>query len=162
MAEPKTRPTNASVAALLGAIPHPERQRDARTVAAMMRAATGARATMWGPTIIGFGRHPITGSTGRVTEWPIAAFAPRSTGLVLYFTVDFLASNPLLPRLGKYRVGKCCLYIRRLADVDLPTLRLLVSSSVRAVQAPAAELNSPRPIPSNRRTHQSGRGRRFP
>jgi len=135
MTEPKTRPTNASVAAFIDAIRQPERQRDARTVAALMRAATGARATMWGPTIIGFGRHPIVGSTGRATEWPITAFAPRSTGLVLYFMGDFLAQHPLLPRLGKYRVGKSCLYIKRLADVHLPTLRLLVSSSVQAVLA---------------------------
>lgn len=135
MAEPKTRPTTASVAGFLGRIRQPERQRDARTVAAMMRAATGARATMWGPTIIGFGRQPITGSTGRATEWPIAAFAPRSTGLVLYFAGDFLAHHPLLPRLGKHRVGKCCLYIKRLADVDLATLGRLVSSSVQSMQA---------------------------
>ena len=134
MPEPKTRPTNASVAAFLGAIPQPERRRDARTVAALMRAVTGARATMWGPTIIGFGRQPITGSTGQATDWPIAAFAPRSAGLVLYFMEDFLAHHPLLTRLGKHRVGKSCLYIRRLADVDLPTLRLLVSYSVGAVQ----------------------------
>jgi hypothetical protein len=136
MAEPKTRPTHASVASFLGTIRQSERQRDARAVAAMMRAATGARATMWGPTIIGFGRQPIPGSTGRTTEWPVAAFAPRSTGLVLYFLPDFLAHHPLLPRLGKHRVGKSCLYVRRLADVDVPTLRRLVTASVRTVQAP--------------------------
>lgn len=136
MPEPKTRPTTASVAAFLGAIRESERRRDARTVAAIMRAATGSRATMWGPTIIGFGRHPITGSTGRATEWPVAAFAPRSTGLVLYFTADFLSRHPLLARLGKHRVGKSCLYIRRLADVDLTILRRLLSSSVQAVKAP--------------------------
>ena len=147
MPEPKTRPTTASVAAFLGTVRQAERQRDARTVAAMMRAATGARATMWGPTIIGFGRQPITGSTGRATDWPIAAFAPRSTGLVLYFSVDFLADHPLLSRLGKYRVGKCCLYIRRLTDVDLPTLRLLVSSSVQTVRA-----RSRRPEPASSNT----------
>ncbi len=135
MPEPKTRPTTASVPAFLGAIRQIERRRDARTVAAMMRAATGARATMWGPTIIGFGRQPITGSTGRATEWPVAAFAPRSTGLVLYFMPEFLAHHPLLRRLGEHRVGKGCLYIRRLADVDVPTLRLLVNSSVQSVRA---------------------------
>jgi hypothetical protein len=135
MAEPKTRPTSVSVAAFLGAIPQSERRRDAHAVAAMMRAATGAQPTMWGPTIIGFGRQPITGSTGRTTEWPVAAFAPRATGLVLYFMPDFLAHHPLLRRLGKHRVGKSCLYIRRLADVDVPTLRLLVTASVGAVQA---------------------------
>lgn len=135
MAEPKTRPTTASVAAFIGAIGHAERQRDARKVAAMMRAATGARATMWGPSIIGFGRQPITGANGRATDWPIAAFAPRSTGLVLYFGDGFLAQHPLLPRLGSHRTGRSCLYIKRLADVDLPTLRLLVTSSVREARA---------------------------
>lgn len=135
MTEPKTRPTTASVAAFLGAIRQPERRRDARTVAAMMRAATRARATMWGPTIIGFGRHPITGASGRATDWPVAAFSPRATGLVLYFDPDFLAQHPLLPRLGKHRVGKSCLYISRLADVDLPVLRRLVVSGVRDVRA---------------------------
>jgi hypothetical protein len=135
MAEPKTRPTNASVAAFIGTIPQVERRRDARTVAAIMRAATGARATMWGPSIVGFGRQPITGSTGRATEWPVAAFAPRGTGLVLYFDPQFLAHHPLLARLGPHRVSRSCLYIKRLADVNLPTLRSLVVSSVRAGRA---------------------------
>jgi hypothetical protein len=135
MAEPKTRPTNASVAAFIGTIPQLERRRDARTIAAIMRAATGARATMWGPSIVGFGRQPITGSTGRATEWPVAAFAPRGTGLVLYFDPAFLAHHPLLARLGPHRVSKSCLYIKRLADVNLPTLRSLVVSSVRGVPA---------------------------
>jgi len=137
MAEPKTRPTKASVAAFIGTIPQLERRRDARTIAAMMRAATGARATMWGPSIVGFGSQPITGSTGRATEWPVAAFAPRGTGLVLYFDPAFLAHHPLLARLGPHRVSKSCLYIKRLADVNLPTLRSLVVSSVRAAPAQA-------------------------
>lgn len=135
MAEPKTRPTKASVAAFISTIPQVERRRDARTVAAIMRAATGARATMWGPSIVGFGRQPITGSTGRATEWPVAAFAPRGTGLVLYFDPEFLAHHPLLARLGPHRVSKSCLYIKRLADVKLPALRSLVVSSVRTGRA---------------------------
>jgi hypothetical protein len=137
MAEPRTRPTAASVADFLGAIPHAERQRDARTVAAMMRAATRARATMWGPSIVGFGRQPITNSSGRATDWPVAAFAPRGTGLVLYFMEDFLPHHPLLARLGPHRIGKCCLYIKRLSDVDLSALRSLVVASVRAAKAEA-------------------------
>lgn len=149
MAEPKTRPTSASVAAFLRAIPQPERRRDARTVAAIMRAAAGARATMWGPNIVGFGRHPITGSAGRATDWPVAAFAPRSTGLVLYFQHDFLPHHPLRRRLGKHRLGKSCLYIRRLADVDVPILRALISSSVQAVHARDPDQAPPRPMLSN-------------
>lgn len=137
MPEPKTRPTRASVAVFLAALPHPDRRRDARTVAAMMRTATGARATMWGPTIVGFGRQPITAASGKATDWPVAAFAPRATGLVLYFDPAFLARHPLLTRLGKHRVGKSCLYIQRLDDVHVPTLRKLVSSAVRTVRAHA-------------------------
>ncbi len=137
MAEPKTRPTGASVAAFIDALPHAERRRDARTVAAMMRAATRARATMWGPTIVGFGRQPITGSSGRPVDWPVAAFAPRSTGLVIYFDPDFLAYHPLLTRLGKHRVSKSCLHIKRLEDVDLPTLRKLIATSVNPSRAGA-------------------------
>lgn len=134
MAEPKTRPTTASVAAFIGAIPQVERRRDARTVAAIMRAATGARATMWGPSIVGFGRQPITNASGRATDWPVAAFAPRGTGLVLYFDPNFLAHHPLRARLGTHKVSKSCLYIRRLADVDVSTLRALVADAVRAGQ----------------------------
>lgn len=131
MTEPKTRPTRASVAAFLGTISQPDRKRDARSVAAMMRTATGARATMWGPSIVGFGRQPIVGANGKATDWPVAAFSPRATGLVLYFDPAFLAHHPLRSRLGPHRVGKSCLYIKRLADVDVSVLRALVEASVR-------------------------------
>lgn len=132
MAEPKTRPTKASVAAFLGAIPQPERRKDAKAVATMMRAVTGARATMWGSSIVGYGSQPITGSNGRAVDWPIAAFSPRSTGLVLYLDPPTLAHHPLLRELGKFKTGKSCLYIRRLEDVKLPILRRLITASVRA------------------------------
>ena len=132
MAEPKTRPTKASVAAFFNALPRPEQRKDSRTVASLMRAATGAKATMWGTNIVGFGRQPITGANGRATDWPTAAFAPRSTGLVLYLDPEVLAAHPLRSRLGPHRVGKSCLYIKRLADVDVEILESLVTASVRA------------------------------
>lgn len=130
MAEPKTRPTKASVASFIGSLPQPERRRDARSVAAMMRQATGARATMWGPNIIGFGRQPIVGANGKATDWPVIAFASRSTGLVLYLDPTLLATHPLRRRLGPHRVGKSCLYIKRLADVDVAVLRSLATTAV--------------------------------
>lgn len=134
MAEPKTRPTKASVAEFIDAIASTERKKDARKVAALMRAATGARATMWGPSIIGFGRRPITGANGKSTDWPVAAFSPRATSLVLYFSSGFVERHPLRPRLGKHELGKGCLYIKRLTDVDLTVLRSMLVESVRAAQ----------------------------
>jgi Domain of unknown function (DU1801) len=132
LAEPKTKPTRVSLTAFLTTLRDPQRQRDARSLAALMRAATGARALMWGPSIVGFGRRAYTGSTGRITDWPLIAFAPRSTGLVLYLPGGYRPHQPLLRQLGKHRVGKGCLYIRRLADVDLSTLRRLITASVLA------------------------------
>jgi hypothetical protein len=134
MAEPKTKPTGVSLTAFLKTVRDPERQRDARAVAALMRAATGARAVMWGPSIVGFGRRDYIGSTGRSTEWPLIAFAPRSTGLVLYLPGGYRPHQPLLRQLGKHKVGKGCLYIRRLADIDLPTLRRMITASVQGAE----------------------------
>lgn len=130
MTAPKTRPTRVNVASFLGGIKDPERRRDARTVAAMMRKATGAKATMWGPSIVGFGSHPIVGANGRSTDWPVAAFSPRSTALVLYFDPEFLANHPLRSRLGPHTTGKGCLYIKHLADVNLAALERMVRDAV--------------------------------
>lgn len=137
MAEPKTRPTGASVVAFLKGIPDPERQREARTLVALMRAATGARPTMWGSSIIGFGRYRYGGSSGRTTEWPATGFSPRSTGFSIYIMTGLQSHKPLLRNLGKHKEGKGCLYVRTLADVHLPTLRRLVTDSVRTIRARA-------------------------
>ncbi len=153
MAEPKTRPTRASVAAFLQTLPSPERRRDARKVSAMMRAATGARAVLWGPNIIGFGRQVIVTADGRGTEWPVAAFAPRGTGLVLYFAKDFLLRHPLRAGLGRHRIGRSCLYLRRLAEVDIERLGRLVQASVRASRGAGSG-------PAARRKQPTGRVRR--
>jgi hypothetical protein len=131
MAEPKTKPTDVSLSAFLKTIGDAERRRDARAVAAMMSAATGARAVMWGTSIVGYGLAPITGSTGRTAMWPLIAFAPRATGLVLYLEWRG-PRHPLLQKLGKHKMGKCCLYIRRLTDVHLPILRRLIAASVQS------------------------------
>ena len=131
MAEPKTKPTGVSLTAFLKTIGDAERRRDSRAVAAMMREATGARAVMWGTSIVGYGKQTITGAAGRTAEWPVIAFAPRATGLVLYLRSGG-PRHPLLRQLGKHRMGKGCLYIRRLTDVHLPVLRRLIAASVRA------------------------------
>lgn len=124
MAAPKTRKTTASVKDFIAAIPNEERRKDAAALVKLMAEVTGKKAAMWGPTIVGFGTHE--GPTG---EWPIAAFSPRKTSLVVYLTPGF-GSWPLLQRLGPHTHGKGCLYVKRLADVDVKVLRQLVEKSV--------------------------------
>lgn len=128
--EPKTRPTDASVDAFLDAVDDPKRRADAVAVAAMMREVTGAAPVMWGTSIVGFDSY-LAGSG----PWPVVGFSPRKANLVLYLMDGFAGRDELLARLGKHRTGTACLYLNRLADVDLAVLRELVTASVAAVRA---------------------------
>lgn len=123
--EPKTKPTNASVADFLDAVPHPGRREDGKVVAALMAQVTGERPVMWGPTIVGYGSY--RGPTG---DWPIIGFSPRKANLVLYIMRGFKDSADLLARLGKHKTGGGCLYLNRLNGVDLGALRTLCEESV--------------------------------
>ena len=126
MAEPKTRKTTASVKDFIAAVPDEQRRKDATAVVKMMTEVTGEKAAMWGPSIIGFGS--FKGPTG---EWPIAAFSPRKTSLVIYLDPGFeKKQGDLLKRLGPHSTGKVCLYVKRLPEVDAKVLRQLVEKSV--------------------------------
>lgn len=130
MAEPKTRQTRASVSAFLAGVPDPVRRRDGRAICKMMERLTGARPALWGPSIVGFGSHPRVGASGKPTPWPVAAFSPRKTALVVYLLPEFPKRNELLARLGQHSIGKGCLYIKRLEDVEVSTLEKLVEASI--------------------------------
>lgn len=133
MSELKTRPTDAPVEAFLARQP-PERRADCEAVAAMMQAATGEPATMWGEGIVGFGRYAYTNSTRKTYEWPLIGFSPRKSDLTLYIMPGFDEYAGLMDRLGKHKTGKSCLYLKRLADVDQAVLRALIEASVRAME----------------------------
>jgi hypothetical protein len=131
MAELKTKPTTASVSEFLNAIDDDERRKDCQTVAKIMEKATGAKPKMWGPSIIGFGDHHYKYESGRELDWFLTGFSPRKKDLTLYIMPGFDRYDDLMSSLGKYRTGKSCLYIKRLADVDLKVLETLVSDSVK-------------------------------
>ena len=131
MAEPKTKPTNQSVKEFLNEIPEPERRADCFAVAKMMEEITGEKPTMWGPSIVGFGTQHYKYASGREGDWPIAAFSPRKKDLTLYLMVGFEKKAELMEKLGKHSTGKSCLYIKRLSDVHVPTLRKLIKESVK-------------------------------
>jgi hypothetical protein len=131
MAENKTKPTSMSVAAFLNAIDDKEKRRDCKKVAAMMRTATGKRAKMWGASIVGFGRYHYKYASGREGDFMITGFSPRAQSLTLYIMPGFKQFEPLMKKLGKYKTGKSCLYIKRLSDVDESVLQRLIEGSVR-------------------------------
>ena len=131
MAELKTKETGASVEAFLRSVPDAERRRDCRAVVDLMRRATRAEPRMWGPSIVGFGRRHYRYESGREGDWFVAGFSPRKANLTLYLTSYFDGRDALIRKLGKCKAGRACLYINRLADVDLDVLEKLVRQSVK-------------------------------
>jgi len=131
MAEPKTKVTKKSVAAFIAAIPDAETRRDCRTLVTMMKQATGAAPKMWGPSIVGFGLWRYVYASGRTGDWPLAAFSPRKQSLTIYCMVGNDARKAaLLDGLGKFKVSKACLYVKRLSDLDRGRLDRLIRASV--------------------------------
>lgn len=129
MAENKTQRTKASVAAFLAAIPDPQRQRDARALAALIRKATGEPPAMWGSSIVGYGQTTYQGSRGRTVDWFPVGFSPRKAALVLYLMGGLKANASLLAKLGPHKVGGGCLYLPRLEGVDTKVLARLIKLS---------------------------------
>lgn len=125
----KTQPTGASVEAFLKAVPDANRRADALAVLALMRKVTGLAPRMWGPGIVGFGTYHYVYESGREGDMIRVGFSPRSSALTLYIMGGFPRYQALLARLGKHRTGKSCLYLTRLADVDLAVLEALIRAS---------------------------------
>ncbi len=122
----KTRPTDESVMAFLNAV-EPERRRDqGLALLDIFTEETGAEPTMWGPSIVGFGRLRYTYPTGRSGEMSRVGFSPRKASLTLYGLTLYGSNTDLLDGLGKHSLGKGCLYLNKLEDVDLEVLRELI------------------------------------
>ena len=134
MAENKTKPTKASVTEFMNSIEDRQKRSDARKVAAMMRKATGKRAKMWGPGIVGFGTYHYKYASGREGDFLVTGFSPRKQALSVYIMPGFSRFESLLKKLGKYKTGKSCLYIKRLSDVDEKVLERLIVESVRQMR----------------------------
>lgn len=131
MAENKTQATKASVTEFIKAIDDPARRADVRKVAAMMRKATGKRAKMWGSSIVGYGTYRYKYASGREGEFMMAGYSPRKQALSVYIMAGFSKYGSLMARLGKYKTGKSCLYIKRLSDIDEQVLQRLINESVK-------------------------------
>ena len=131
MAENKTQPTDEPVEDFLARIDDPKRRADCETIVAMMQRAAGVAPVMWGSAIVGFGRYRYTYASGHTGDWPVIGFSPRKNDLTLYLLPVMEGDEALLARLGKHKSSVACLYIKRLSDIDLPTLDALIASSLK-------------------------------
>ena len=135
MAANKTKPTDVSVAAFVNALAEPIKRSDAKALIVLMKRATGERPTLWGPSIIGFGTYHYTYESGRKGDTILVGFSPRKSATVLYGVTGSKSAETLLAKLGKYTMGKGCLYIKRLSDVDQEVLEELVVKAVAEKRA---------------------------
>ena len=131
MPELKTKLTTASVDDFLDAIANEQVRDDCRTIAGIMEKATRAPARMWGTSIVGFGSRRYQYANGKEAEFMLTAFSPRKQNITLYIMGGFRGYEGLRSKLGKHTRGKACVYIKRLSDVDVPTLKKLVAASVK-------------------------------
>jgi len=130
-AENKTKATKQSVATFLNGIDDKDKRADAKKVAAIMQKVTGAKAAMWGSSIVGFGQYHYKYESGREGDFMLAGFAPRKKALTIYIMAGFKLYDSLMKKLGKYKTGKSCLYVKRLSDIDEKVLAQLIDKSVQ-------------------------------
>ena len=131
MAALKTQLTGESVDAFLERLPDQARRDDCRRLVKLMQKVTGAKPAMWGPSIVGFGRQTLHYASGRELDWFLAGFSPRKQDLVLYLLGGYEGQAALLKKLGRHKTGKSCLYLKRLADVDLEVLGRLIERAAK-------------------------------
>ena len=134
MKDNKTKPTRASVESYLKAIDDDERRRDCRTLLTLMSRITGEKPRMWGPSIVGFGTYHYRYDSGREGESCVTGFSSRKGALSIYLTASGPGQDQLLAKLGKHKMGKACLYVRRLTDVDMAVLEALVRDAIAEVR----------------------------
>ena len=130
MAETMTKPTSASVSDYIDSRANDAQRADCKVLTAIMRKATGKPPRMWGPSIVGFGSYHYEYASGHSGDSCLTGFAIRGRELVAYIYADGAEQQALLRQLGKHRIGKSCLYLKSLADVDTDVLRRLIEGSI--------------------------------
>ncbi len=129
MADLKTQQNDDSVEDFLNAVEDEQRRSDSFAVCKIMEEVIGEPPKMWGPSIVGFGSYHYVYASGREGDWMLTGFSPRKQALTLYIMSGFSEYEDLMARLGKYKTGKSCLYVKKLSDVDEEVLRELIRRS---------------------------------
>jgi hypothetical protein len=134
MAENKTKPTDASIDDYIASRADAQQAADCRELMTLLKRVTRQAPRMWGPSIVGYGSYRYTYESGRTGEAPLTGFAIRGRELVVYLVAEDAEQRSLLSRLGRHKIGKSCLYFKRLADLDRSVLEQLVAGSVAEVR----------------------------
>lgn len=131
----KTKKTKVSPAKFIASIQDAEKRKDARRLAQLFRAVTKERSKMWGSSIVGFGSYHYKSERSRQEgDWPLTGFSPRKQNLSIYIMPGFKKYQKLLKKLGPHKTSVGCLYIKRLSDIHLPTLRAIIADSVKVMK----------------------------
>lgn len=134
MATNKTTETASNVIDFIHAVPDETKKNDALELLKIMQLQTGFEPKMWGTGIIGFGSYHYQYASGHEGDAPLAGFSPRKDAISLYFNTTFENKEQLLSKFGKHKAGKGCIYIKKLADIDLEILKEMISYSVESIQ----------------------------
>ncbi len=130
MAEIKTKVTAVEPLDFIQAVDHPQRRADALELNDLFRRVTGWEPHMWGPSIVGYGKYAYKYDSGHGGEYLATGFSPRKANLVVYIMPGYTDFGPILDRLGKYKMGKSCLYLNKLSDIDMSVLEELVRAGL--------------------------------
>ena len=134
MAENKTKETEASVEDFIASVDNDQRREDAATLVALFRRLSDREPKMWGPSMIGFGSYHYKYDSGREGDFLMTGFSPRKSNLALYIGAG-RADPELMKKLGKHKTGKSCLYVNKLADIDMDVLEQLIAADIAYMQA---------------------------
>ena len=130
MAENKTKPTELAPIDFVNSVEHPKRKADALFLLDWFKKLTGEEPIMWGPSLIGYGKYTYKYASGHGGEFFRTGFSPRKQNMSIYVMRGFDESLELMQKLGKFKTGKSCLYVNKLADIDLDVLQQLVEDSL--------------------------------
>lgn len=134
MSENKTKPTELSVSDYLDAIDNPQRKEDCWVIHDLMKKITGKTPRMWGTSIVGFGSYHYKYESGREGDMLATGFSNRKQAITMYIMGGFKKHNELLKKIGPHKTGKSCFYIKKVSDIDIDVLSVLISESVKAVE----------------------------
>jgi len=134
MAELKTKLNDGSVGDFISSIEDPVRRADCLKITDLMQKLTGEPPRMWGDSMVGFGTYHYKYASGREGDWFLVGFSPRKQNLTLYLMSGFKQTESLLMKLGRYKTGKSCLYIKKLDDIDLDVLKEMILASIKSLK----------------------------
>lgn len=135
MSTNKTQPTDQTPADFIASVEPARRREDGLALLSFFHAVTGFDPVMWGPSIIGFGRYHYVYKTGREGDFLATGFSPRKASLSLYIMPGYQNYGSILARLGKHKLGRSCLYVNKLADIDMDVLAELIRAGLKDLDA---------------------------